>query len=123
MDGTHQVTVAANFLLIAGLLFYGFTLFAEYYAKGRWAKNLTGLLAGLGMLVLAAALLLVPGNAGELARIARETDASNVFLGISSGLLLAAIAAFGIITYTKPLRLWHERKIERDLNRELPNIP
>ncbi len=120
---TTQIAVAANFLLIAGLLFYGFTLFAEYYAKGRWAKNVTGLLAGLGMLALAAALLLVPGNAGELARIARETDASNVFLGISSGLLLAAISAFGIITYTKPLRLWHERKIERDLNRELPNIP
>ncbi len=123
MEATRQVAVAANFLLIAGLLFYGFTLFAEYYAKGRWAKNVTGLLAGLGMLALAAALLLVPRNAGELARIARQTDASNVFLGISSGLLLAAIAAFGIITYTKPLRLWHERRIEHDLNRELPKIP
>ncbi len=123
METTHQIAVAANFLLIAGLIFYGFTLFAEYYAKGRWAKNVTGLLAGLGMLALAAALLLLPANAGELARIARETDASDVFLGISSGLLLAAIAAFGIITHTRPLRLWHERKIERDLNRELPNIP
>jgi hypothetical protein len=118
-----SLSVAANFLLIAGLLFYGFTLFAEYYAKGRWAKNVTGLLAGLGMMALAAALLLVPQNANELARIALQSDASNVFLGISSGLLLAAIAAFGVITYTKPLRLWHERKIERDLSRGLPNIP
>src|SRR5512147_833313 len=118
-----RLALTANFLVIAGLLFYGFTLFAEYYAKGRWAKNVTGLLAGLGMLALAAALLLVPQNAAELSRIARESDASDVFLAISSGLLLAAIAAFGIITYTKPLRLWHERKIERDLNRGLPNIP
>ena len=120
---TTRLSLTANFLVIAGLLFYGFTLFAEYYAKGRWAKNVTGLLAGLGMLALAAALLLVPQNAAELSRIARESDASDVFLAISSGLLLAAIAAFGIITYTKPLRLWHERKIERDLNRGLPNIP
>ncbi len=123
MSASHTFSVAANFLLIAGLILYGFTLFAEYYARGRWAKNATGLLAGLGMLALAAALLLVPHNADELARLAHETEASAVFLGISSGLLLAAIAAFGVITYTKPLRLWHERKIERDLNRGLPNIP
>jgi len=52
-----------------------------------------------------------------------KTEASKVFLGISSGLMLAAIAAYGIIAFTKPLRLWHERKIERDLQRELPKIP
>jgi hypothetical protein len=115
--------VAASFLLIAGLIFYGFTLFAEYYAKGRWAKNVTGLLAGMGMLSLAASLILLPQNANELSRIARQTAASRVFLGISSGLLVAAIAAFGIIAYTKPLRLWHERKIENDLHRGLPKIP
>jgi hypothetical protein len=118
-----SLAVAAGFVLIAGLLFYGFTLFAEYYAKGRWAKNVTGLLAGLGMTSLAVALLLVPRNADELARVAHTTGAATWFLGISSGLLLAAIAAFGIITYTKPLRLWHERKIESDLNRGLPKIP
>ena len=123
METTLSLRAAANFIVISALLFYGFTLFAEYYAKGRWAKNVTGLLAGLGMLALAAALLLVPQNADELVRISRQTDASNVFLGISSGLLLAAIAAFGVITYAKPLRLWHERKIERDLNRGLPKIP
>jgi hypothetical protein len=123
MDTKASLVVAANYLIIAGLLFYGFSLFAEYYARGRWAKNVTGLLAGMGMLALAAALLFLPQNADELARIARFTDASTVFLGISSGLLLAAIAAFGIITYTKPLRLWHERNIESDLNRGLPKIP
>jgi hypothetical protein len=117
-----SVSIVANFLIIGGLILYGFTLFAEYHARGRWAKNVTGLLAGLGMLALAFALILTPTNIAVLARIA-QTGASSVFVGISTGLLLAAIAAFGVITYAKPLRLWHERKIERDLNRELPKIP
>ena len=117
-----SISVVANFLVIGGLVLYGFTLFAEYHAKGRWAKNVTGLLAGLGMLALAFALILTPANIAVMARIA-QTGASTVFVGISTGLLLAAIAAFGVITYAKPLRLWHERKIERDLNRELPKIP
>ena len=115
-------SVAANFVIIAALILYGFTLFAEYFARGKWAKNVTGLLAGFGMIALAAALVLTPENAEVIWRIAHSA-ASKVFIGISTGLLLAAIAAFGIITYTKPLRLWHERKIESDLNRELPKIP
>jgi hypothetical protein len=122
MNSELSISIVANFLIIAGLVFYGFTLFAEYHARGRWAKNITGLLAGLGMLALALALLLTPQNADVIVRIA-QTAASTVFVGISTALLLAAIAAFGIITYSKPLRLWHERKIERDLNRELPKIP
>jgi hypothetical protein len=117
-----SISTVANFLVIGGLVLYGFTLFAEYHAKGRWAKNVTGLLAGLGMLALAFALILTPANVAVLMRIA-QTGASTIFVGISTGLLLAAIAAFGVITYAKPLRLWHERKIERDLNRELPKIP
>jgi hypothetical protein len=36
--------------------------------------------------------------------------------------LLAAIAAFGLITHWRPLRLRHESKLERELNRDLPNI-
>jgi hypothetical protein len=115
-------TILANFLVIAGLVFYGFMLLAEYHARGRWAKNVTGLLAGIGMLVLALALLLTPQNAAVLLRIA-ETNASLVLRWLSTCLLLAAVVAFGIITYSKPLRLWHERKIERDQNRELPKIP
>lgn len=117
-----SVSVIANFLIIAGLVLYGFTLFAEYHAKGRWAKNITALLAGLGMVALAFALLITPSNAQVILRVA-QTGASSVFLWISTGLLLAAVAAFGIITYSKPLRLWHERRIESDLNRELPKIP
>ncbi len=122
MDTDAAVSTVANFLIIAGLVGYGFLLFAEYHARGRWAKNITGLLAGLGLWALAFALEITPTNARVITRIA-QTSASSVFLGISSALLLAAIAAFGIITYTRPLRLWHERKIESDLNRELPKIP
>ncbi|HEX6466770.1 MAG TPA: hypothetical protein VFZ99_05650 [Terriglobales bacterium] len=122
MDVKIGIAIVANFLLIVGLITYGFRLFAEYHAKGRWAKNVTGLLAGSGLLTLALALLLTPRNAEILARVA-ETKAATVLLWASNLLLLAAIAAFGIITYAKPLRLWHERKIERDLHRELPKIP
>ncbi len=116
------ISVIANFLLITGLMFYGFTFFAQYHSTGKWAKNVTSLLAGVGMLTLAFALVITPRNAAVIARIA-STPASNVFLGISSVLLLAAIAAFGIITYWRPFRLRHERKLQRDLSRELPKIP
>jgi hypothetical protein len=122
MDVKTGIAILANSLLIVALITYGFRLFAEYHAKGRWAKNVTGLLAGVGLMMLALALLLTPRNAELLARIA-ETKAASVLLWLSNILLLAAIAAFGIITYAKPLRLWHERKIERDLHRELPKIP
>ena len=116
------IALLGNFLLIAGLILYGFTLFAEYHARGKWAKNITGLLAGLGMLTLAFALMMTPANASIIARIA-ATGISRVFLWASSALLLAAIGAFGLITYAKPFRLRHEQRIERDLNRDLPKIP
>lgn len=120
--GSDIIVEAANFLLIAGLVFYGFSFFAQYHSTGKWAKNITSLLAGMGMLTLGFALVITPRNAAVIASIA-ETRASSAFLGISSGLLLAAIAAFGIITYWRPVRLRHERKLERDLSRELPKIP
>lgn len=119
---TQVMAIAGNFLLIGGLILYGFRLFAEYHARGKWAKNITGLLAGLGMLTLALALVMTPDNTAVLHRIAL-TSASKVLLGASSTLLLAAIAAFGIITYAKPFRLRHERRIQQDLNRDLPKIP
>lgn len=122
MDLKSFIAIVANFVVIAGLISYGFTLFAEYHARGRWAKNVTGLLAGIGMLSLALSMLLTPRNVLVILEVAR-TGASRFFLVISSILLLAAIAAFGIINYSKPLRLWHERRIERDLRRELPKIP
>ena len=122
MDLKAWIAIFANFVVVAGLISYGFTLFADYHASGRWAKNVTGLLAGVGMLALAVAMLLTPRNAMVILQMA-QTGASGVFLVISSGLLLAAIAAFGIINYSKPLRLWHERRIGRALRRELPKIP
>ena len=122
MDLKDWIATVANFAAIAGLISYGFRLFAEYHASGRWAKNATGLFAGIGMLALAAAMLLTPRNALVFLRIA-ETGASHIFLFLSTTLLLAAIAAFGIINYSRPLRLWHERRIKRALRRELPKIP
>jgi hypothetical protein len=122
METREWIAIVVNFLIIAGLISAGFTLFAEYHARGRWAKNATGLLAGVGMLSLALSMLLTPRNVMVILQIAR-TGASRFLLVISSGCLLAAIAAFGIINYWKPLRLWHERRIERDLRRELPKIP
>src|SRR5512140_1452478 len=119
---SSYVAILGNVLLIAGLVWYGFTLFAEYHATGKWAKNITGLLGGIGMLVLAFALALTPANAQVIMRIS-QTRISYVFLWLSSLLLLAAIAAYGVITYSKPFRLWHERRIRRDLNRDLPKIP
>jgi len=117
-----SVTESANLLLIAGLVIYGFMLFADYSARGRWAKNVTSLLASLGILTLAVALAITPGNAAVLMRLA-HTDASKVLLGLSSFLLLLSIGAFGLITYSRPFRLRHEKKIDRELNRDLPKIP
>lgn len=48
IDLRGSIAIVANFLLIGGLTFYGFTLFGQYHATGKWAKNITGLLAGLG---------------------------------------------------------------------------
>lgn len=116
------VAIVVNFLIIGALIVYGFRLFAEYHAKGRWAKNVTSLLAGVGLMTLAAALLLTPANISVLQQIS-HTKIARMLLWASNTLLFAAIAAFGLITYSRPLRLWHERKIESELRRELPKIP
>ena len=70
----------------------------------------------------ALALAITPGNAAILIRVS-HTDASKVLLGLSSFLLLLSIGAFGMITYSRPFRLRHEKKIDRQLNRDLPKIP
>jgi len=122
MEPMLPLVVVGNFLVIVGLVIYGLTLFAEYQSRGRWAKNITGLLAGIGMIVLAMALLLTPANARVIMKMA-ESGVADILVWISTGLLLAAIAAFGAITYWYPLRLAHGRKIERDLHGELPKLP
>ena len=121
MELRIAISVIANFLIVAGLIAYGLRLFADYHARGRWAKNMTALLAGSGMLTLAFALVITPDNAAVILLIAR-TKAHMVFLIASTILLLAAICAFGIITHAKPGRLHREREIERGLQDELPNI-
>jgi hypothetical protein len=111
----------ANFVAIAFLIRYGLRLFGEYHSKGRWAKNATSLFAGAGLLGLALTLLVTPQNTAVLLLIAR-TKVPYVLLWISNLLLLAAIAAFGFITYARPLRLWYERKVARDLQQTRPKI-
>ena len=115
------IPMLANFIAIGFLITYGLRLFAEYHSKGRWAKNVTSLLAGAGLLGLALTLLLTPQNTAILLVIARAKVAI-LLLWISNLLLLAAIAAFGIITYARPLRLWYERKVARDLHNARPKI-
>jgi uncharacterized membrane protein len=115
------VTIFANFCLMAALIVYAFRWFAQYHTSGKWTKNITGLLAGIGFLLLAAAVLLTPQNAEVLVLIAR-THAHLVFIVASNAFLIAAMAAFGIINYRKPSRLKKQRSIEDLLKKELPNI-
>jgi hypothetical protein len=122
MDLRTAIGILANFVLVVGLIVYGFRLFAEYHATGKWAKNITSLLAGLGLMALAIALLITPRNA-QILLLLSKTKLYMFFLIGSNILLLAAIAAFGIITFWKPLRLLRQRKIERELKSELPKIP
>ena len=85
--GVHAVfSVIANLGLIALLIAYGLMFFAEYHARGRWAKNVTSLLAGLGMMVLAACLVLTPHNAEVITGLA-NTKLPRMLLGASSALL------------------------------------
>ena len=115
------ITIFANFCLMAALVVYAFRWFATYFTSGKWTKNITGLLAGIGFLLLAAAVLLTPQNAEVLVLIAR-THAHLVFIVASNGFLIAAMAAFGIINDWKPSRLTKQRSIEDLLKKELPNI-
>jgi len=115
------IPLLGNGLAIVGLSAYGFRLLARYYSTGQWAKNVTSLLAGIGLLLLALSLVLTAQNVRMLEFLA-QSNASVVLLWASSLLLLGAITAFGVITYSRPLRLWHEQKIRKDLRSELPKI-
>jgi hypothetical protein len=121
MKTVEIIPLLGNGLAIVGLSAYGFRLLARYYSTGQWAKNVTSLLAGIGLLVLALSLTLTPQNVRMLEFLS-HSNASLVLLWASSLLLLGAITAFGLITYSRPLRLWHEQKIRKDLRSELPKI-
>jgi hypothetical protein len=116
------IAVIANFAVMTALIVIAFRLFGRYHSSGKWAKNMTGLLAGIGMLLLALGLLITPRNAEVLAAVA-ETRAYLFFLIGSNAFLLSAIAAYGVITYWRPLRLRRESDIEKGLRDELPKIP
>jgi hypothetical protein len=116
------IAVIANFAVMTALIVIAFRLFGRYHSSGKWAKNMTGLLAGIGMLLLALGLLITPRNAEIIAAIA-NTRAYVFFLIASNAFLLSAIAAYGLITYWKPLRLRRESDIEKGLRDELPKIP
>src|SRR3954463_9717232 len=98
------IAVIVNFAAMSALIVVAFRLFGRYHSSGKWAKNITGLLAGIGMLLLALGLLITPRNAEVITAIA-ETRAYLIFLIASNVLLLGAIAAYGVITYWRPLRL------------------
>jgi hypothetical protein len=121
MQIVDLIPVLGTCLAIIGLSAYGFRLLARYYSTGQWAKNVTSFLAGVGLLTLALSLALTPQNVKVVEYLSRS-KASSVLLWTSSLLLLGAITAFGVITYSRPLRLWHEQKLQKDLRSELPKI-
>jgi hypothetical protein len=116
------IAVTANFAVMSALIVVAFRLLGRYHSSGKWAKNVTGLLSGIGMLLLALGLLITPRNAEIIAEIA-QTKAYLVFLISSNALLVGAMTAYGVITYWRPTRLMREDSIEKGLRSELPKIP
>lgn len=122
MEFREAIALLANFAAVAALVVIGLRMFAQYHSRGKWAKNVSSLLGGIGLLLLAVAILITPRNADAITRIA-HTKAYLIFLIGSSLLLIGAMAAYGLITYSKPLRLLREREIEEGLKSELPKLP
>ena len=110
------VALLGNVLLIFGLIYWGMAVLSDYFAKGRVSRNITHLLGGAGLLLFALRCILSPRTAELLAFLA-TTQLSAVLVAMSTAMLLTAIIAFGAITYWKPVRLWHARKLQGDLER------
>lgn len=117
-----SVPAISNLALILALVLYGVQLCKDYFLERRWARSVTGLLGGTGLLFLAFALIFTPTNAAEIIYVA-QAAVWRVLLAISTAFLLAAIISFVVISYTKPLRLWHERSDERRLNGQVARLP
>src|SRR4051812_4771886 len=116
------IVVIVNFAAMSALIVVAFRLFGRYHSSGKWAKNVTGLLSGIGMLLLALGLLITPRNAEIITEIA-QTKTYLIFLIFSNALLVGAMAAYGVITYWRPGRLMREDSIEKGLRDELPKVP
>jgi len=56
------IVIVSNFFVILGLISYRFILFADYHATGRWATNVSRLLAGIGMFCFVLSMLLTSRN-------------------------------------------------------------
>ena len=110
------IALLGNVLLIFGLVYWGMAVLSDYFAKGRVSRNITHLLGGTGLLLLAVRCMLSQRTAELLAYLA-TTQLSLVLVAMSTAMLLTAIIAFGAITYWKPLRLWHARKLRDELQR------
>jgi hypothetical protein len=117
-----SVPAISNLTLILGLVLYGVQLCKQYFVERRWARSVTALLGGTGLLFLAFALIFTPTNAAETIYIA-QAAVWRVLLAISTAFLLAAIISFVVISYTTPLRLCHERRDERRLNGRVARLP
>jgi hypothetical protein len=117
-----SLSAIGNLIVIFGLVIYGVRLFLDYFRERRWARNMAALLGGMGLLFLAFALVFTPTNAAAIFYVA-QAAVWRILLAVSTVFLLAAIIAFGLITYVKPLRLLHDRRAGRQLNREIGKIP
>jgi hypothetical protein len=94
---------------------------SDYFSRGQYAKNITHLLGGAGLLALAACWMLSRTVLRAIS-FAATTRLSTVLVTLSSLLLLSAIVTFGAITYGKPLRLWHERRLGGLLKRSSESL-
>lgn len=117
-DGLHLIL---NVGLIAGLIYLGFSALSDYFTTGQYSRNITKLLGGAGLFGTAARMLFTPYMARVLSQ-ASLTRLPLFFLWISGLLLFAAIAAFGAITYWRPMRLWRESKVTGTLRESMRDV-
>ena len=116
------IRIAANLALFILLLVWGMAALSDYFARGQWTKNVTKLLSGAGLLLLAVRCSLSPTMMALLLWTS-HTRVPAALVVVSSLLLLAAICAFGMITYWRPLRLWRERQVAQQRRAGLNQIP
>jgi hypothetical protein len=83
------VAVVGHLLLIVGLLCWGMSVLSDYFTTGRYSRNITHLLGGSGLLLMAIHLTMVEPMVGFFIWLA-STAANVVLVAISSLLLLAA---------------------------------
>ncbi|GAC1648784.1 MAG: hypothetical protein NVS9B15_07690 [Acidobacteriaceae bacterium] len=101
---------------IFGCFAWGLQALSEYFSKGQYARNITQLLGGLGLVIFAARLALKP-SITEVLVVVSYSKLSLILVAVSSMLLLASIVWYGAITYWKPRRLLRESQLPGELRR------